>query len=158
MSVTLVVDFLIAVLLVATIAYSWMLNRKLGMLRADRAALDQTALRFTEAASRAELAVADLKGASTGSGRVLEDTVKRATTLRDDLAYLIERGEAIAAKLDAARLPVSVLKRPASPAHAPAPIQDMRPSRATQVETDGAVTDNPARTLQELKQALANLR
>lgn len=155
MSVSLIVDSLIAALLVATIAYAWVLNRKLGALRADRTALDQTALRFTEAASRAELAVADLKGASTTSGRVLEDTLKRATTLRDDLAYLIERAELVAQKLEAPRSPAAAQEPPATmPGKEPA----ARRGRAPEAADKDKDAENAAQTLRELKQALANLR
>jgi hypothetical protein len=156
MTVSLAVDILIAGLLVATIAYAWMLNRKLALLRADRAALDQTSLRFTEAASRAEQAVSDLKGASSTSGRALEDTLKRATALRDDLSYLVERAEAAAGKLEAARQP-SAPPEP-TPVAASAPAKEARPRRGRKAEPAASKTDNPAQTLQELKQALANLR
>jgi hypothetical protein len=93
-------DAVVAALLVATISYAAVLNRRLGVLRGDRAKLDELVQSLTLSAQRAEAGIMGLKKAAEDSGQRLEKKIEAAGGLRDDLAYLIERGGAIADRLE----------------------------------------------------------
>ena len=96
MPYSLIIDVLVAVLLVVTIAYAIVLNRRLGMLRRDKAELEKVALSFGEATRRAEESIARLKTTAGG----LEENIAKAQSLRDDLAFLMDRGSSAADRLE----------------------------------------------------------
>jgi len=83
-----VLDIIIAVLLVLTITYAVRLNQRLGQLRSDKNELQKLAKTFAEATTKAEASIQQLKISSD----MLQDDLKTAEALRDDLAYLIDRG------------------------------------------------------------------
>lgn len=88
MPISLVLDIIIAVLLVLTIAYAVRLNQRLSQLRSDKNELQKLAKTFADATVRAEAGIQNLKISS----EALQDQVKRAEVLKDDLTYLVERG------------------------------------------------------------------
>ena len=96
MPFSLVLDLLVAILLVVTILYAVVLSRKLNALRNDRAELEVLATSFAQATVRAEESIGRLKGA-VGE---LQGGTERAQGLRDDLAFLVERGSTIADRLE----------------------------------------------------------
>ena len=61
MTFTLALDILVAGLLVVTIAYAVVLNRRLGMLRRDKTELEGLAANFGEATMRAGDSIVKLK-------------------------------------------------------------------------------------------------
>jgi hypothetical protein len=93
-------DAVVALLLVATIGYAAVLNRRLGVLRGDRAKLEELVQGLTVAAQRAEAGIHGLKAAAEDGGKRLESTIGEAQSLRDDLTYLLERGASIADRLE----------------------------------------------------------
>ena len=98
MSWFVLLDAVVALLLAATIVYAVLLNRKLGHLRGNRSEIEQTAAEFNDAIARAEASVAKLK-VSTDDLRL---QVNKAQSLKDDLALLIARGDAVADALEEA--------------------------------------------------------
>ena len=94
----LVIDAIIAGLLVATIAFAIKLNRRLASLREDRAELLELIRQFDQAANRAQDSVGRMKAFGDETGMALRNSVDKAQALRDDLAFIIERGDAIAEK------------------------------------------------------------
>ena len=98
-SFAMLLDGLMIVLLVATIVYAWELNRRLATWRSDKGELEKLIERFNQAAQRAETGIATLKAASEDTGRTLNREIVKAQSLRDDLAFLIERAEPIADRL-----------------------------------------------------------
>jgi hypothetical protein len=88
------------VLLSATLFHAIRLERRLGVLKRDRAALEALVKGFNDATVRAEAATARLRGAAEGAGRALGTQLDGAESVRADLAFLIERGEALADRLD----------------------------------------------------------
>lgn len=114
MSYSLVLDVLMALLLVITIGYAVVLNKKLGSLRNDKAELEKLAMSFANATIRAEESIGKLKSTTD----VLQGSMGKAQALRDDLAFLIDRGDRAADRLEdhvrSARNVVGVGK-PASP-------------------------------------------
>ena len=92
MTLTLIGDITVAALLIATIAYVAVLNRRLGVLRDDKAKLEELIKALTVASSNAQAGVAGLRQATEEVGRDLEKRLAGGQSLRDDLNYLIERG------------------------------------------------------------------
>lgn len=92
-------DAVVALLLIATIGYSVVLNRRLTAVRADRDKFDELVRNLNTASQRAETAVANLRGSADEVGRRLEKKIDEARALSDDLVYMIERGGTMADKL-----------------------------------------------------------
>jgi hypothetical protein len=90
----------LAMLLAATLWYAIRLERRLGVLRRDNAALEALVAGFNEATSRAEASTARLRAAAEGAGKQVAEQVEGAGRLRDDLLFLLERGEQLADRLD----------------------------------------------------------
>ncbi|WP_158639325.1 DUF6468 domain-containing protein [Elioraea rosea] len=90
----------LALLLAATLWYAIRLERRLGVLRRDNAALEALVAGFNDATTRAEASTARLRAAAEGAGRQISDQVEGAGRLRDDLLFLLERGEQLADRLD----------------------------------------------------------
>lgn len=104
MPISLVLDIIIAVLLVLTITYAVRLNQRLSQLRSDKNELQQLAKTFAEATQRAEAGIQTLKISS----EALQDQMKKAEVLKDDLAYLVDRGARTADEM------VETVRKPAT--------------------------------------------
>src|SRR5690348_2438254 len=100
LSVPLAADEIVSVLLLITICYAISLSRKLSALRADKAALKALVGQLADASASAEAGVAGLRAAAHDIGRTLEKKLEEAESLREDLAYMIERGGAAADRLE----------------------------------------------------------
>lgn len=95
-----VLDLLVSVLLVATIGYAVMLNQRLTSLRKNRDDLAKIIVSFNEATVRAETAIPKLRKAAEDAGQSLQERVEKAQSLRDDLAFMIERADTMANRLE----------------------------------------------------------
>lgn len=98
MTVSLAIDLLLVVLLVASIGYAVVLNRKLGLLRQHKEDLEKLASTFVESTTRAEDSIQRLSGTTTQ----LQNGINKAEGLRDDLTFLIDRGTSAADRLEGA--------------------------------------------------------
>ena len=111
---SLILDMFVAVLLIVMIGYAFTLNKRLGTLRRDKGELQKLALSFGDATLRAEESTAQLRATID----VLQERIKKAESLRDDLVFLVERGNGTADTLEelvrTARDKVGVMPRPAS--------------------------------------------
>lgn len=97
---SLVLDILIACLLVAVIVYALRLNKNLSVLQQSKSELEKMLAGFTESTEKAEQAIQRVKEASTQNRESLNKLLSEAETLREDLAYMIERGNSLADKLE----------------------------------------------------------
>jgi len=95
-----ILDLIVSVLLIATIGYAWMLNQRLSALRKNRDDLAKTIAAFNEATLRAESSIPKLRKAAEESGQTLQERVEKAQSLRDDLAFMIERADTMANRLE----------------------------------------------------------
>jgi len=93
-------DIVVSVLMVATIAYATRLNSRLAALRKNRDDLARTIVSFNEATLRAESSIPKLRKAADEAGHSLQDRVEKAQSLRDDLAFMIERADTMANRLE----------------------------------------------------------
>lgn len=101
MTMALYLDVLVAALLVATIAYAFVLNRKLGRLRADRDGFEKMLQKFVAATERAEHGVALLQRTANASAAELDSKRDGAVALRNDLEFLVARANEQADRLEA---------------------------------------------------------
>ena len=83
-------------LLVVTLVHCVRLQRTLGSLRQDRAALHDAIAGFDTGTRQAEAGLSRLRAVADELGA----QVARAATLQDDLALLSDRGNAVADRLD----------------------------------------------------------
>ncbi len=97
---SLLADAVLAVLLVATIAYAAILERKLSGLRAAKQEMAELVGRFTEATKRAENGLAEIRQTAEETGRTLQQALEKGNSLADDLVFLVERGDAVAGRLE----------------------------------------------------------
>ncbi|MBI3444778.1 MAG: hypothetical protein HY055_05350 [Magnetospirillum sp.] len=95
-----ILDIVVSLLLIATISYAWMLNQRLSSLRKNRDDLAKTIAAFNEATVRAESSIPKLRKAAEESGQTLQERVEKAQSLRDDLAFMIERADTMANRLE----------------------------------------------------------
>lgn len=132
MPLALILDILLAVLLVVTIGYAVTLNKRLGTLRRDKAELQKLALSFGDATVRAEEGTAQLRATIDA----LQERIKTAEALREDLVFLVERGNGTADALEemvrTARDDMGVVPRPAAAVPQPEPVaaETEAPARA----------------------------
>ncbi len=96
----LVADWLLVALLAAVIGFAIQLNRKLATWRQESGAMEQQVATLTAALLRAETAIAQMKGIVREDVTALDAAQKKAQSLRDDLAYLNDRGGALADRLE----------------------------------------------------------
>ena len=85
-----------AVLLITSIGYAIVLNRKLGNLRQHKEELERLAMTFSQSTIRAEDGVKRLKSSTAQ----MQNSIVKAQSLRDDLALLIDRGSLTADRLE----------------------------------------------------------
>ena len=126
MSLPLAADGIVSILLLITICYAMALSRKLNALRRDKTALKALVTQLADASASAEAGVAGLRATAHDIGRTLEKKLQDAQSLRDDLAYMIERGGATADRLEGT---IRTRREPATPEAAP-PAQPERPRAA----------------------------
>jgi hypothetical protein len=94
-------EIALTVLLALTLFHALRLERALGVLKRDRAALADLVQGFNDATSQAEAGIERLRGAADGAGRQIARHVESAAALKDDLMFLTERGEKLADRMDA---------------------------------------------------------
>lgn len=93
-------DLALIGLLAATLFHALRLERALGVLRRDRAALEELVAGFNASTRQAEQGIERLRTAADGAGRQIARQVDAAEGLKDDLTFLTERGERLADRLD----------------------------------------------------------
>lgn len=157
-SIGLVLDLMIAGLLGTTIVFAAILNRRLSVWRKEKAEFERLIAAFNSAAARAEAGIERLKVGSEETGRTLQQATTKGQSLRDDLAYLLERAEPLADRLtDIIRAGRGL--RPQAETQLSPPVEaslDLKTDGAAPRETDEAA--ERARTKRELLRALAALR
>jgi hypothetical protein len=101
MAVSLIMDAVVALLLIATIVFAVKLNGRLAALRNDSERLQGLIRGLQESSGAAEEAVAALKLATGEAGRTLQNTVDQAKKLDADLNFITERAGEVANRLEA---------------------------------------------------------
>ena len=96
----LILEVVLLGLLAATLFHALRLERALGVLKRDRATLEALVAGFNESTRQAEGGVARLREAADGAGRQIARQIEAAGALKGDLAFLTERGEKLADRMD----------------------------------------------------------
>ncbi|MFN7709968.1 MAG: DUF6468 domain-containing protein [Holosporales bacterium] len=100
MTISIIIDVVVITLLIATIAYAVLLNKRLTTLHKGRDELQKFLDTFSLSMAKAEGSVKDLKAAGEAALHAVVDQLTKATALRDELAFLTEKSDALAAALD----------------------------------------------------------
>jgi hypothetical protein len=93
-------EIALVALLAATLFHAMRLERALGVLKRDRAALEELVASFNSSTRAAEQGIERLRAAAEGAGRQVQRQAEVAAGLKDDLLFLTERGERLADRLD----------------------------------------------------------
>lgn len=105
MSLSLLMDGVVILLLLATIGYAAVLNRRLARLRASKSEMDKLFRDFGTAAADALEALSSLSTEGQGRLKDLDRRIEQGKALADDLVFLIERGSKLADGLCAPNAP-----------------------------------------------------
>lgn len=103
MDTGLLIDVVVIAMLGATIFYALRLERRLANMRTAQSSLADVIRELNSSAARAEAGIHGLKSAAISSGQMLDDKIKRARALNDELALLLESGERLGQRLESAR-------------------------------------------------------
>ncbi|MBF0392915.1 MAG: hypothetical protein HQL38_09560, partial [Alphaproteobacteria bacterium] len=90
MDLKLILDLIVACLLVATIVFAVLLNKRLDVLRKNRDEMAKLIAQFNDATARAESSIPKLRRAAEDASQQVQERVEKAQALRDDLAFMIE--------------------------------------------------------------------
>jgi hypothetical protein len=93
-------EIVLVVLLGATLFQAVRLERALGVLKRDRASLEGLVEHFNASTRQAESGIQRLRAAVDGAGRDIDGQLTKSIALKDDLAFLTERGDRLGDRLD----------------------------------------------------------
>jgi hypothetical protein len=135
-----ILDGLLVVLLMATLFHAIRLERALGALKRDRSALESLVGTFNASTHAAETGIERLRVATDGAGRQIQRQIDAATTLKEDLTFLVQRSEGLADRLDelvrAARPTDPPISRPSGVRPETQRTRDDEPRLRSQAERD----------------------
>lgn len=97
---SLLLNLIIAGLLMATISYCWVLNKRIKILQDSKGELANLLNYFDESTTKASESIIALQTASKKIGENIQNRIDKANYLMDDLAFMIEKGEKVAAQLE----------------------------------------------------------
>src|ERR1700733_4725976 len=97
----LALNILIVALLVVTIGYCWLLNRRIRVLQDSKSELAQLLKHFDESTQRASESIIALQVASKKIGENIQFRIDKANYLMDDLSFMIDRGNKLTNQMEA---------------------------------------------------------
>lgn len=92
-SLSLVIELIVSLLLVVTISYCFIVNRKLTALRADQSGLRQVVSELNRSTERAEKAILDMRRTAQKVDGELAGYIGSAQSARDELVQAIDRSQ-----------------------------------------------------------------
>ena len=99
MHVGLILEILVAVLLVVTIGYCFVLNRRLAMLRHGQSEMHTVVLTLNQATEKARVSVEQMRRNSIALTEELSEKIKSGRAIVDELGMMVESGNSIADRL-----------------------------------------------------------
>jgi hypothetical protein len=129
--VGLMIESLVALLLVVTIGYCVVLNKRLKRLRADEEALRATISELITASEIAERAILGLKATAGEADRTLGQRLVDAERLSQELAAHVSRGNTVLERITQITEAARTVQQHASAPAAPAPVEEPAPARPT---------------------------
>jgi hypothetical protein len=109
-------DTVLVGLLTATIIYAVILDRRLRTFRNAREEMQSLLAHFTAATVQAQSNMTALRETSQTTSVDLKDQLERGKALRDDLAFLLDRGASLADRLEGG---ISAARAAAKPSDGP---------------------------------------
>ncbi len=94
-------ELVLVVLLAATLFHARAAGTRARRAEARPRGAEELVAGFNASTRQAEAGIERLRAAADGAGRQIARQVEAATALKDDLTFLIERGERLADRLDA---------------------------------------------------------
>jgi ABC-type transporter Mla subunit MlaD len=95
-------ELVLILLLAGTLFHAMRLERALGVLKRDRAVLEELVAGFNESTRQAESGIDRLRAAADGAGRQIGKQIEQAQLLRDELDFLADRSDKLAQRLESA--------------------------------------------------------
>ncbi len=124
-NIDIILEVVLVGLLAITLVHAMRLERALHALRHDRAALGDAIAGFDSSTREAEVGISRMQLTTADSTKLLGQRIEQGASLKDDLKFLIDRGEAAADRLDAVvrstRAAASSAPPPATAAAEPLP-------------------------------------
>lgn len=99
MQTALIIDIILVVLVSAGIFFAWRLQRALGHLQQNRAAMEGFIGTFVQSIARAEKAIAELHGTARTLSSDIDEKMKKAAAMRDELTFLVDAADKVATRL-----------------------------------------------------------
>lgn len=99
LNISLLVEIGLSVLLLATIVYCAVLERKLSALRKGQDGLKDTIARLNESIVAAGSSMRMLKSTAAGAAEALDERIARGRSIADELSILTASGERIAERM-----------------------------------------------------------
>lgn len=100
MTLELAIELVVISLLVTTIVYAVILNKRLGSLKTSKEELSKMMESFFTSINAAQASVDELKRAASSSAGSLKKQVDEAKTLYDDLNFMVERANVLASSIE----------------------------------------------------------
>lgn len=97
----LLIDAVLAALLLTTLVYCIILNRRIRVLQDGKGELARVLKHFDESTRRASDSISVLQTTGRRVAEIMETRMERATQLSDDINYLVDQAEKIANRLEA---------------------------------------------------------
>ena len=117
MSETLFIDAVVITLLGATIYFAFRLDRRLQGMRSVQSELANVIRELNAAAAQAEAGIQGLRLAAESSGRQLDERIKNAKGIGEELAILMRASERAVHQIEPSRAqPISMKRTQSRPA------------------------------------------
>jgi hypothetical protein len=100
MTFDIILDFVVIVFLIGTIAYAYSLNKKLTSLYQSRGDLQTFLDNFTKSLGRAESSMEKLKTSGEKTFSTLQEKLTSGGAIASDLSFMVERGEGVIHQLE----------------------------------------------------------
>jgi hypothetical protein len=158
-------EIVLILLLGATLFYALRLERALGVLKRDRATLEELVAGFNGATRQAQQGIERLQETADGAGRQIARQIETAGSLKEDLLFLTERGDRLADRLDhLVRLGRAAAAEPAlagaerTPPHAAAQPRGALAELARALHPEVAAAEGPAEAAADGAEASPRVR
>ena len=93
------IDGILIILLVATIFYAVSLSRRLSSLRSDKKNLEKLMGEFHHISEKADKSLTGIRATAEEVSRELAEANAKSRSMRDELAFLVERADRLAEKI-----------------------------------------------------------
>jgi hypothetical protein len=155
-------DFLMAGLLLATLIYCLKLNRRIKVLQDSKSELARIIREFDDSTKRATQSINEIHTATMRISENIQHKIDKANYLADDLEMMIEKGNKLTGKVDGGPVrPVRAQPEAAPTAATPKrTLADIMPARAPEVAATtevGEASRRPLRMRSRAEQDLMNL-